>query len=165
MYFYVDIDPIIKQVTTSRMMELTTRFPQQFATTTWMASFIFLPSNIQLIQNKHMQLLSPVNLIISDLECQRFSTTKFGEGLSDIRFGLFTDMVRLITWVQSISTTLGYVIENTPSQLHQKEKVQKHYVLVKHYLGEPLLLDATQCGSYAHQLCNWWTNLAPLSIL
>jgi hypothetical protein len=37
--------------------------------------------------------------------------------------------------------------------------------LVKHYLGEPLLLDATQCGSYVHQLHNWWTNLAPLSIL
>jgi hypothetical protein len=34
-----------------------------------------------------------------------------------------------------------------------------------HYLGKPLLLDATQCDSYAHQLCNWWTNLAPLSIL
>jgi hypothetical protein len=38
-------------------------------------------------------------------------------------------------------------------------------MLVKHYLGELLLLNATQCGSYAHQLCNYWTNLAPLSIL
>ncbi len=27
-YFYVDIDPIIRQVTTSRMMEFTARFPQ-----------------------------------------------------------------------------------------------------------------------------------------
>jgi hypothetical protein len=38
-------------------------------------------------------------------------------------------------------------------------------MLVNHYLGEPLLLDAAQCGSYAHRLCNWWTNLAPLSVL
>ncbi len=38
-------------------------------------------------------------------------------------------------------------------------------MLVKHYLGKSLLLDAVQCGSYAHRLCNWWTNLAPLSIL
>jgi len=60
---------------------------------------------------------------------------------------------------------LGYVIENTPSQLDQREKVQKHYTLVKHYLGEPLLLDVAQCGSYAHQLHNWWTNLAPLLVL
>jgi hypothetical protein len=75
------------------------------------------------------------------------------------------DMVRLITWAQSISPTLGYIIENTPSQLDQKEKVQEHYMLVRNYLGEPLLLDAAQCNSYAHQLCNWWTNLAPLSIL
>jgi hypothetical protein len=38
-------------------------------------------------------------------------------------------------------------------------------MLVKHYLGELLLLDATQCGSYAHRLRNWWINLAPLSVL
>jgi len=45
-YFYVDIDPIAKQVAASRMREFTTRFPQQFATTAWKASFTFLPSNI-----------------------------------------------------------------------------------------------------------------------
>jgi hypothetical protein len=59
----------------------------------------------------------------------------------------------------------GYVIENTPSQLDQKEKVYKHYTLIKHYLGKPFLLNAAQWGSYMHQLCNWWTNLAPLSVL
>jgi hypothetical protein len=60
---------------------------------------------------------------------------------------------------------LGYVIENTPSQFDQREKVQEHYTVVRHYLGEPLLFDAAQCGSYAHRFRNWWTNLAPLSIL
>jgi len=64
-YFYVDIDPIAKQVATSRMKEFTTRFPQQFATTAWKASFTFFPSDIQLIQKKHMELLGPVDLIIS----------------------------------------------------------------------------------------------------
>ncbi len=48
-YFYVDIDPIARQVAASRMMELTARFPQQFTTTAWKASFTFLPSDIQLI--------------------------------------------------------------------------------------------------------------------
>jgi len=164
-YFYVDIDPIARQVAASRMKEFTTRFPQQFATTAWKASFTFLPSDIQLIQKKHMELLGPVDLIISGWECQGFSAAGFREGLNDTRSGLFTDMVQLITWAQSIFPTLGYVIENTPSQLDQREKVQEHYTLVKHYLGEPLLLDATQCGSYAHRLRNWWTNLAPLSVL
>ncbi len=89
----------------------------------------------------------------------------FGEGLNDTRFGLFMDMVQLITWAQSIFPMLGYVIENTPSQLHQREKVQEHYTLVKHYLGELLLFDAAQCNSYVHRLFNQWTNLAPLSIL
>jgi hypothetical protein len=164
-YFYVDIDLIARQVAASRMREFTKRFPQQFATTTWKASFTFLPSNIQLIQKKHMELLGLIDLIISGWECQGFSAAGFGEGLSDTRSGLFTDMIRLITWAQSISPTLGYVIENIPFQLDQREKVQKYYTLVKHYLGEPLLFDAAQCGSYAHRLCNWWTNLAPLSVL
>jgi site-specific DNA-cytosine methylase len=70
-----------------------------------------------------MELLGPMDLIISSWECQGFSTSRFGKGLSDTRSSLFTDMVRLITWAQSISPTLGYVIEDTPSQLHQKEKV------------------------------------------
>jgi hypothetical protein len=60
------------------------------------------------------------------------------------------DMVRLITWVQSISPTFGYIIESTLSQFDQRDKVQEHYTLVKHYLGESLLLNAAQCCSYAH---------------
>jgi hypothetical protein len=112
-----------------------------------------------------MELFGPVDLIISSWECQGFSVARFGEGLNDTRSGLFTDMVRLITWVQSIYPMLGYVVENTLSQLNQREKVQDHYALVKHYLGEALLLDAAQCGSYAHQPHNWWTNLAPLSVV
>jgi hypothetical protein len=63
-------------------------------------------------------------------------------------------MVRLIAWVQSISLALGYVIENTPFQLDQKEEVHEHYTLLKHYLGKPLLLDVAQCDSYAHWLHN-----------
>ncbi len=122
-YFYVDIDPIAKQVAASRMKEFTTRFPQQFANTAWKASFTFSPSDIQLIQKKHMELLGPVNHIISSWGCQGFLVAGFGEGLSDTRFGLFTDMIRLITWAQSISPTLGYVIENTPFQLDQREKI------------------------------------------
>jgi site-specific DNA-cytosine methylase len=62
-----------------------------------------------------MELLGPVDLIISSWECQRFSMAGFGEGLSDIRSNLFTDMVQLITWAQSNFPMLGYVIENTPS--------------------------------------------------
>jgi site-specific DNA-cytosine methylase len=137
-YFYVDIDPIAKQVVASRMREFTTRFPQQFAIIAWKASFTFLPSDIQLIQKKHMELLGLVDLIISGWECQGFSTPGFGEGLSDTRSSL---LIRLITWAQSMSPTLGYVIENTPFQLDQREKVHEHYTLVKHYLGESFLLD------------------------
>jgi hypothetical protein len=68
-YFYVDIDLIAKQVAASRMREFTTRFPQQFTTIAWKASFTFLPFDIQLIQKKHMELLGPVDLIISGWEC------------------------------------------------------------------------------------------------
>jgi len=91
-YFYVDIDPIARQVVASRMKEFTTRFPQQFTTTAWKASFTFLPFDIQLIQKKHMELLGLVDLIISGWECQGFSAAGFGKGSSDTRSGLFTDM-------------------------------------------------------------------------
>jgi site-specific DNA-cytosine methylase len=90
-----------------------------------------------------MELFGLVDLILSGCECQGFSMTRFGKGLSDTRSGLFIDMVRLITWAQSISPMLGYVIENTPSQLDQRDKVQEHYTLVRHYLGKSLLFDAT----------------------
>jgi len=96
-YFYVDIDLIAKQVAASRMREFTTGFSQQFTTTAWKASFTFLPSDIQLIQKKHMELFGPVDLIISGWECQGFLTAGFGEGLNETRSGLFTDMIRLIT--------------------------------------------------------------------
>jgi hypothetical protein len=71
-YLYVDIDLIARQVAASKMMEPIARFPQQFATTAWKASFTFLPFDIQLIQKKHMELLGTVDLIISGWECQGF---------------------------------------------------------------------------------------------
>ncbi len=52
-----------------RMVELIIKFPQQFATIAWKASFIFLPFDIQLIQKKHMELLDPMDLIILGYEC------------------------------------------------------------------------------------------------
>jgi hypothetical protein len=48
-YFYVNIDLIARQMVASKIMELTTIFPQQFVTTAWKVDFTFLPSNIQLI--------------------------------------------------------------------------------------------------------------------
>jgi hypothetical protein len=65
-YFDVDINLIAQQVAASRMMELIAKFPQQFAT---IASFTFLPFDIQLIQKKHMELFGPVDLVISGWEC------------------------------------------------------------------------------------------------
>jgi hypothetical protein len=44
--FYINIDPIAKQLVTLRMMELIAKFPQQFAATAWKVSFTFLPSDI-----------------------------------------------------------------------------------------------------------------------
>jgi len=40
-----------------------------------------------------MELLGPVDLIILGWEYQEFLVAGFGEGLSDTRSGLFTDMV------------------------------------------------------------------------
>jgi site-specific DNA-cytosine methylase len=69
-----------------------------------------------------MELPSLVVLIILGWECQGFSAARFKESLSDTRSGLFTDMVQLITWAQSISPMLGYVIENTLFSLTRGRK-------------------------------------------
>jgi site-specific DNA-cytosine methylase len=45
-----------------------------------------------------MELFGPMDLIISSWECQGFSTAGFGEGLSDTRSEIFTNVVRFITW-------------------------------------------------------------------
>jgi site-specific DNA-cytosine methylase len=102
-------------VAASRMMELTAKFPQLFVIIAWKASFTFLPFDIQLILKKHMELFGFMDFIILGWECQGFLMVGFGEGLSDTRSGLFTDMVQLTTWAQSIFPMFGYVIENTPS--------------------------------------------------
>jgi site-specific DNA-cytosine methylase len=60
-----------------------------------------------------MELFGLVDFIISGWECQGFLVARFGEGLSDTRSSFFMDMVRLITWAQSISLMLGYVIKDT----------------------------------------------------
>ncbi len=153
-YFYVDIDPIARQVAALKMMELIAGFPQQFATTAWKASFIFLPYNIQLIQKKHMELFGPVDFIISGWECQGFSAVGFGESLSDTRFDLFTDMVRLITWAQSLSPTLGYVIENTTCWLGIA--LESHSYSMRHNVV-PMRTDFVIDGPTLHhsQFCNW----------
>jgi site-specific DNA-cytosine methylase len=64
-----------------------------------------------------MELHGLVDLTILGWECQGFSMARFGEGLNDTRSSLFMNMVGLITWVQSISPTFGYVIKNTFCQL------------------------------------------------
>jgi site-specific DNA-cytosine methylase len=90
-----------------------------------------------------MELLGPVDLIILSWECQGFSVAGFGEGLSDTRSSLFMDMVRLITWAQSISPSLSYVIENTPYELDQKESPRTLYV----GQASPWRATLIQCGT------------------
>jgi hypothetical protein len=55
-------------VATLRMMELTVRFPQQFATIAWKANVTFLPSDIKLIEKKHMESLGLMDFIITGWE-------------------------------------------------------------------------------------------------
>jgi site-specific DNA-cytosine methylase len=43
-----------------------------------------------------MELLGTMDFIILGWECEGFSMAGFGKGLNDIRFSLFTNMIRLI---------------------------------------------------------------------
>ncbi|CAM6097627.1 unnamed protein product [Calypogeia fissa] len=101
-YFYVDVDPLARRVTESRLMQLTSRFLHQFSTAAWSSSFTFFPADIRLIQQRHIELVGPLDLIIAGWECQGFSAAGSGDGLEDHWSGLFMDMVRVLTWAQAL---------------------------------------------------------------
>ena len=61
------------------------------------------------------------------------------------------------------ATPVGYILENVPPLGTVDPQVQADAQLVCRYLGKPVAVDTAALGSYAHQLCWKWTNLASAS--
>ncbi len=81
-----------------------------------------------------------------------------------MRSRTFYDVVRIVGALQQLlgPSRLAYVIENTAVQhnFNSPGMVARDWPLIMSALGEPVLLDAVQVGSFAHRLRNYWTNRA-----
>jgi hypothetical protein len=73
-----------------------------------------------------MELLCSVDLIIL-VECQGFLTTRFGEGLSDTKSTLFTDMVQLIMMHPKFFDELKYESKGENNE-RRKEFFNNHLI-------------------------------------
>ena len=82
------------------------------------------------------------------------------------RFSLFWDLIRLMEWWFSHQPSLlGYIFEKVSLLEDSRDKVLEGGHYVRQHLGDPIFVDATSIGSYAHRPRGIWTNLAPSSTL
>lgn len=105
-----------------------------------------------------------IDLVVAGWDCQGFSLAGRGKGLADERSGLVVELLQVMAWVQAINPRCAYIFENMAMQMHPQEHIRRMVVL-NYQLGQPLLVDAMQMGSYAHRVRNFWTNLAPVELL
>ena len=102
-------------------------------------------------------------------ECQDLSAAGSGQGLRGRHSSTYYPLVQIVRHIQLMAAELqlpapGYILENTAFQFNWRSQqvAQRDYQQVLRELGEPMVLDAAQFGSYAHRLRNFWTNiLAP----
>lgn len=70
-----------------------------------------------------------------------------------------------MNWLQTANPGCAYILENVALQLHPQESICKEALVINYQVGEPLVMDAVQVGSYAHRLRNFWTNLVSVEVL
>jgi len=107
-------------------------------------------------------------IIIAGWECQDLSPAGSLKGLRGSKSSTFYQLVQILQWFQEYAVIPpAYVIENTAMQFNFRSKDirQKVFPEICQVLGEPVVLDAAQFGSYAHRLRNFWTNLADTQLL
>jgi hypothetical protein len=128
-----------------------------------------LPQDIRLVSRDHLHSVGPVDLVVAGWPYQGNSAAGDGQGLDDPRSGLFSEMLRVFTIMQTLhqewGQPLGYLIEHVAAGYDRRKKVLKHFEAVRGLLGPEVVLDAALLGSRAHRLRAWWTNLEGIPLL
>ncbi|KAJ9512490.1 hypothetical protein QJQ45_018788 [Haematococcus lacustris] len=73
-----------------------------------------------------------------------------------------TACLRIVDALQQLQRSLppAYIFENAAVHLNFiSSAVREQLQPLCHMFGEPLCFDAAMVGSYAHRVCNYWTNL------
>jgi hypothetical protein len=155
------IDPEARALAGARLEVLSKMFLESLLSEAFALCFSFLPQDIALIKQEHVQKLGPVVLIICGFPCQGFSgATRGAQGLRDPRSSVFFDMVTLIHEITYTHGNCGWLIENVDASDHRNALLRDEYnQVVKGVLGEGYAFDAVSVVSYAHRFCQFWTNL------
>jgi predicted aspartyl protease len=162
-----EIDPEARTLAAARLQVLSKMFPELLPSEAFASGFSFLPQDIALIKQEHVQKLGPVDLIICGFPCQGFSrATRRAQGLRDPRSSIFFDMVNLIHKITYTHGNCGWLIENVDATDHRNALVREEYnQVVKGILGPGDAFDAVAVGSYAHKFRRFWTNLISTTLL
>jgi len=165
---YSDIDPNARWAAYHRVQQLTVTYPSQVPATLPHTFLTHLPQDLHDIHLPHFHNLlqphphSPV-LFVCGWPCQDLSPAGPNTGLEGTRSSLIHTIKPLLTdLIRTHSTPVGYIFENAATQYNFNSTHVQHDVSAEltSLLGPPVIIDAAQCGSYAHRLRSYWTNLA-----
>ncbi len=168
-YLYSDIDPAAQAVARARVDTLHAQYPHLFPLEASRGAFDLLPMDVRQIGAAQLVRAGAKQgkqwLVVGGWSCEDLSPAGQGRGLRGSRSSNFYDAVRIVGALQQLQPAQppGFILENTAMQAHfaHQEVREQDFPAVCSVLGEPVLLDAAQLGSFAHRLRNFWSNLAP----
>jgi site-specific DNA-cytosine methylase len=164
-YFYVDIDPIARDIARYRIANLSARFTKLFPPSAWTEAFN-LPQDINAIKDFHLDhhfaRQQEQTLVMAGWPCQDYSPA--GRGKPGARAAILDKVISIIARLQSVQHVhpVAYMLENVARQdnfshAHVRNEVAQE---VFSKIGNPVKFDAADVGSYASRVRNYWTNLA-----
>jgi len=166
-YLHSDIDPTVRHIAAHRILHLQQLYPDQLSNQAVVGCFSTLPADIRKVTTE--QLSQAVNrtagqqwLVVAGWPCQDFSLAGPSRGLRADRSQLLHVLVNHIGALQQLQPELppAYLMENVPFQFHRSQQIAQHdYTQITSIIGQPVVLDAAQVGSFAHRARNFWTNL------
>jgi len=163
-YYYVDIDPVARDVMRYRLDNFSGRYPDQFPITAHTSAFD-LPQDVRQVTRETLRELLPWEpapyLVTAGWPCQEYSPA--GLGHVGERAALLDDVLRVIRYLQERAKRypVAYVLENVAMQLNFRHWHVRYPVFdeLMSRIGRPITFDAVQVGSRAHRVRNFWTNL------
>lgn len=166
-YYYSDTDPKAQRVMQHRVQQLQQLYPAQLPQAALLHSTSTFPADVQQVGTSSIRAAASRHptaqwLVVAGWPCQDFSQAGRAAGLVGGRAQLLYDVVRVIGTLQQLMPLQppGYVLENVPMQLHPDARIaQGDFGSICSIVGQPVMVDAAQCGSLAHRLRNFWGNL------
>jgi hypothetical protein len=164
-YYYVDRDPVAREIAQFRLANLSAKFPDLFPPTAWEAAFS-LPQDLNHLHAHYIERTlcsEPAQiLVMAGWPCQDYSPA--GRGKVGRRAALLDKVLDVVRHLQRRhwDHPVAYVLENVPVQLNFRHKHIRTDVAqaLQEQLGTPVTFDAADVGSYAARIRNYWTNLS-----